>query len=75
MAFMLMEPTNQTFAELLSNGVKYQVPRFQRNYAWDQEQWEDLWADTNRRSYLLKKYIKIQHIKHRFIKFYDRRLV
>lgn len=45
MAFMLMEPTNQTFQELISNGVKYQVPRFQRDYAWDREQWEDLWAD------------------------------
>lgn len=45
MAFMLMEPTNQTFQELVSNGVKYQVPRFQRDYAWDKEQWEDLWAD------------------------------
>lgn len=45
MAFMLMEPTNQTFQELMSNGVKYQVPRFQRDYAWDKEQWEDLWSD------------------------------
>ncbi len=43
--FMLMEPTNQTFQELFSNGVKYIVPRFQRDYAWTQEQWEDLWAD------------------------------
>lgn len=42
---MLMEPTNQTFQELIGNGVKYQVPRFQRDYAWDQEQWEDLWSD------------------------------
>ncbi len=45
MAFMLMEPTNQTFRELIGNGVKYQVPRFQRDYAWEKEQWEDLWAD------------------------------
>lgn len=43
--FMLMEPTNQTFQELMSNGVKYTVPRFQRDYAWEREQWEDLWAD------------------------------
>ncbi|MEN8220756.1 MAG: DUF262 domain-containing HNH endonuclease family protein [Pseudomonadota bacterium] len=42
-----MDPTNQTFQELLSNGVKYIVPRFQRDYAWDQEQWEDLWADID----------------------------
>ena len=43
--FMLMEPSNQTYSELLSNGVKYTVPRFQRDYSWEQEQWEDLWAD------------------------------
>ncbi|MDD5227721.1 MAG: DUF262 domain-containing HNH endonuclease family protein [Methylococcales bacterium] len=45
MSFMLMEPTNQTFQELIGNGVKYQVPRFQRDYAWDKAQWEDLWGD------------------------------
>ena len=43
--FMLMEPTNQTFQELLSNSVKYIVPGFQRDYDWDQDQWEELWAD------------------------------
>jgi hypothetical protein len=43
--FMLMTPTNQTFAELLNNGVKYVVPRFQRDYSWDLEQLEDLWND------------------------------
>ena len=45
--FMLMEPANQTFSELLSNGVKYTVPRFQRDYSWEQQQWEDLWADID----------------------------
>lgn len=43
--FMLMEPTNQTFQELIGNSVKYCVPRFQRDYAWSDEQWEELWAD------------------------------
>jgi hypothetical protein len=43
--FMLMPPVNQTFGELLSNGMKYKVPIFQRDYAWDQNHWEDLWAD------------------------------
>ncbi|MCI5137648.1 MAG: DUF262 domain-containing protein, partial [Candidatus Electrothrix sp. AR1] len=42
---MLMEPTNLTFQELFSNGMRYAVPRFQRDYAWDLEQWEDLWSD------------------------------
>ncbi len=45
MTMMLMETANQTFQELVSNGIKYQVPRFQRDYAWEPEQWEDLWAD------------------------------
>ena len=45
MSFMLMDPTNQTFQEMMSNAVKYQIPRFQRDYSWQQEQWEDLWSD------------------------------
>ena len=43
--FMLMAPANQTFAELLNNGVKYKVPRFQRDYSWERGQLEDLWND------------------------------
>lgn len=43
--FMIMEPTNQSFQELTGNGVSYLVPRFQRDYAWGQQQWEDLWSD------------------------------
>ncbi|VAW39834.1 RloF [hydrothermal vent metagenome] len=42
---ILMEPSNQTFQELLGNGVKYTVPRFQRDYAWELEHLEDLWTD------------------------------
>ncbi|CAK8714866.1 hypothetical protein H206_01179 [Candidatus Electrothrix aarhusensis] len=45
--FMLMEPTNLTFQELFSNGMRYAVPRFQRDYAWGLEQWEDLWSDLS----------------------------
>ena len=43
--FMIMEPTNQSFQELIGNGNSYNVPRFQRDYAWGQENWEDLWSD------------------------------
>lgn len=42
---ILIEPSNQTFAELMGNTAKYNVPRFQRDYSWEQEQWEDLWND------------------------------
>jgi uncharacterized protein with ParB-like and HNH nuclease domain len=43
--FMLMAPANLSFSELFSNGIKFQIPKFQRDYAWGIEQWEDLWTD------------------------------
>ncbi len=36
---------NQTFRQIMGNGLKYWVPKFQRDYAWSEEQWEDLWQD------------------------------
>jgi len=45
--FMAMQPSNASFEELIGNGVKYVIPKFQRDYSWDQEQWEDLWADIS----------------------------
>ncbi|HBT2099987.1 TPA: DUF262 domain-containing protein, partial [Klebsiella pneumoniae] len=45
--FMLMEPKNENFNELIGGPNKYIVPRFQRDYAWDVGQWEDLWGDIN----------------------------
>lgn len=45
--FMLMEPKNENFNELIGGQNKYIVPRFQRDYAWDIDQWEDLWSDIN----------------------------
>lgn len=37
--------TNQTWRQLLGNGLIYNVPRFQRDYSWTQDEWEDLWLD------------------------------
>jgi uncharacterized protein with ParB-like and HNH nuclease domain len=31
--------------EILSNGKKYKVPTFQRDYSWREENWEELWED------------------------------
>ncbi len=36
---------NRTYRQLLGNGLIYRIPRFQRDYSWDEEHWEDLWAD------------------------------
>lgn len=36
---------NRTYRQLLGNGLTYRIPRFQRDYSWDEEHWEDLWTD------------------------------
>lgn len=36
---------NNTFNKLMGNGLIYRVPRFQRDYSWTEEEWEDLWLD------------------------------
>lgn len=45
-----MSPTsfnteNRTYRQLLGNGLIYQIPHFQRDYSWGEEEWEDLWID------------------------------
>jgi len=37
--------SNQTLRQLLGNGLTYRVPRFQRDYSWTEEEWDDLWQD------------------------------
>jgi len=41
----IIEQSTPIYAELLTNGKIYRVPRFQRDYAWREEEWEDLWLD------------------------------
>lgn len=36
---------NSTFRKLMGNGLTYCVPRFQRDYSWGEEEWDDLWQD------------------------------
>ena len=36
---------NHTYRQLLGHGLTYRIPRFQRDYSWGEEEWEDLWAD------------------------------
>lgn len=36
---------NNTYRKLIGNGLIYRIPRFQRDYSWTEEEWEDLWAD------------------------------
>lgn len=34
-----------SFSNLIGNSEKFVVPMFQRDYSWEQEQWDDLWQD------------------------------
>ncbi len=36
---------DESFNEILANGKKYFVPRFQRDYSWEEEHWQELWED------------------------------
>lgn len=36
---------NQTFRQIMGNGLLYRVPRFQRDYSWTEDEWDDLWQD------------------------------
>ncbi|MDF9393800.1 MULTISPECIES: DUF262 domain-containing protein [Methylococcus] len=45
MAATNFSTANRTYRELLGNGQTYRIPRFQRDYSWDEEHWEDLWTD------------------------------
>lgn len=36
---------NDTYRKLMGNGLTYRIPRFQRDYSWTEDDWEDLWAD------------------------------
>lgn len=37
--------SNKTYRELIGNGHLYTIPSFQRDYSWEEEQWDDLWQD------------------------------
>ncbi len=45
MATINFNTSNTTFRQLLGNGLTYQVPRFQRDYSWGSDEWDDLWQD------------------------------
>ena len=41
----LLDTRTASFRELISNGRIYKVPTYQRDYSWQQDNWEDLWLD------------------------------
>ncbi|MGN6352618.1 MAG: DUF262 domain-containing protein [Parafilimonas sp.] len=41
----LLDTKTVSFNDILGNGKIYRVPQFQRDYSWEQDNWEDLWND------------------------------
>ncbi len=41
----LQNTSNETFRDVVGNGVRLEVPRFQRDYSWESYHWSDLWED------------------------------
>jgi len=41
----VFDTTNSTYRQLMGNGLRYEIPKFQRDYTWESEQWDDLWQD------------------------------
>lgn len=42
---VLLNTATSTFDELIGSEKAYYVPPFQRDYSWEEEEWEDLWLD------------------------------
>ena len=41
----IQDTKSSTYRMLMGNGLRYEIPKFQRDYTWDIEQWDDLWQD------------------------------
>jgi uncharacterized protein with ParB-like and HNH nuclease domain len=39
------DTSSKTYRQLMGNGMRYEIPKFQRDYSWEAEQWDDLWMD------------------------------
>ena len=43
----IQNTSTDNFSTIIGNNKKFYVPRFQRDYSWDVEQWDDLWQDID----------------------------
>lgn len=41
----IQDSTTDHFSSLIRSGNKFIIPKFQRDYSWDSEQWDDLWMN------------------------------
>ncbi len=41
----IQNTSTENFSTIIGNNKYFIVPKFQRDYSWDKEQWDDLWQD------------------------------
>ena len=41
----IQNTSTNNFSSIIGNNRKFIVPKFQRDYSWGVEQWDDLWQD------------------------------
>lgn len=41
----LLDTSTVNLNDIFANGRRYKVPDYQRDYSWEEEQWDDLWMD------------------------------
>ncbi len=41
----LLDTNTVNLNDIFANGRRYKVPDYQRDYSWEEEQWDDLWTD------------------------------
>ena len=41
----IQDTSNMTYRQIMGNGLRYEIPKFQRDYSWESEHWDDLWQD------------------------------
>lgn len=42
----IQNTSTNNFSTIIGNNKRFMVPKFQRDYSWDSEQWDDLWQDV-----------------------------
>jgi uncharacterized protein with ParB-like and HNH nuclease domain len=41
----ILDTSSMTYRQIMGNGMRYEIPKFQRDYTWESEHWDDLWQD------------------------------
>lgn len=43
----IIDTSSMTYRQIMGNGLQYEIPKFQRDYTWEAEHWDDLWQDIS----------------------------